>query len=1686
MVGTMRSERDRAITALIEQAEQVASARRAASGVDAQTTHQLLTAYFRHVAGEDLAGRDTEDVYGAAMSHFRQARLRPQGTATVHVSTPTVGEHGWSAAGHSVVEIVTDDMPFLVDSVTMYLAQHGHGIHLVVHPQLRVERDVTGRLLKLWTAATAPGEMWSADDGADPDDEVGLAESWIHVEIDRVAEVERMQALDDGLTAVLRDVRESVEDWAKLKSRAQSIVDELRTSPPPLDPEEVDEVAELLDWLADDHFTFLGYREYTLRRADDGDGDLLRAVPGSGLGILRSDPSSTSGRLPPPVAQRARDRELAIITKANSRSTVHRPAYLDYVSVKSFGDDGEVDGERRFLGLFSSAAYTESVTHIPVLRRKRQEVLDQLGFAPTSHSGKALLDLLETYPRDELFQTSADELVPTLHSVLHLQERRQLRLFVRQDPYLRYLSCLVYLPRDRYTTQVRVRMEAILANALVDGGADGSTGSDSIPEGVTVDYTARISESVLARLHFVVRPALGELVGEIDVHRVEELLGDATRSWTDDLAEAAYDILGEAEGARMIRRYGDAFPEAYKEDFGPRVAVSDLQRLDAVDQDSENGGIGLHLYEPADAPSGHGRFKVYRAGSPLSLTEVLPLFSSLGVEVVDERPYGVVPDGGTQPTAWVYDFGLRYDDVPAEDGRELFQDAFRACWRGEAEADGFNRLVLAAGLSWRKVSALRAYARWLRQAGSPFSQDYIEDTVLRHCGVARQLVDLFHARFDPGSHDLPADGESRVAKVADLEGRITTALEQVDSLDHDRILRAFVTAIGATVRTNYFNTRSGTHGGGEDDPDRAASAIALKLEPQRIDDLPRPRPRFEVFVYSPRVEGVHLRFGHVARGGLRWSDRREDFRTEVLGLVKAQTVKNSVIVPVGAKGGFYCKQLPDPAVDREAWLAEGVACYRAFISGLLDVTDNLKGEQVVPPPRVVRHDGDDAYLVVAADKGTATFSDIANEVAADYGFWLGDAFASGGSAGYDHKQMGITARGAWESVKRHFREMGVDCQREDFTCVGVGDMSGDVFGNGMLLSEHTRLLAAFDHRHVFVDPDPDAATSYAERRRLFELPRSSWADYDESLISAGGGVFPRTAKSIPVTEQMRAALGLAADDRRVTPAQLMRAILVADVDLLWNGGIGTYVKASTETQAEAGDKANDAIRVDGRELRANCVGEGGNLGLTQAGRVEYALAGGRITTDFVDNSAGVDTSDHEVNIKILLDRVVTAGDLTGKQRNALLEEMTDDVARLVLADNDGQNLTLANSLAMAPSLLHVHADWMQRLERAGLLDRDLEFLPDDKEIARRRDEDLGLTAPELAVLLAYTKIVLAGELTESDLPDDPFMRGHLFRYFPTAMRQEFRDQMDSHPLRREIVVTQLVNELVNSGGITFFQRLSGETGATASELTRAHAVAAELFGADQLGALVHELDHDVDAAVQTRMRLEIRTLTERASRWLVNHRWHFDAERTVEQVGTTVLQVVRSLPHILGGRDLERLQARAAALEQEGVPPEVALRTAALPPAYAALAVVEVARRLDRDPIQVARVHGTLGQELGMDQLYDRVLELPRQDRWQTMARAALRDDLQQVHAGLTEKVLTHAVAEGEESEQVGEPHQAEEPASDDAEHARADAMVAAWVAAEGSVLQRGRATLREICRDDSPDLARMSVGLRVARSLLG
>jgi glutamate dehydrogenase len=1618
------ASRDELLTATAEQAAALAT-----PDLHVGDLARYLRAYYRHVPVEDMAVAGPQRLAEVALEQARLAAHRPQGRALVRVRPAAEGGATFEP-GRAAVDIMTDDMPFLIDSLTMELARHNLDSYHVVHPQLVVRRDAIGDLREV------SGPLNGGRSG-----EQELVESWTHLEVDLRACSAPVDVLEIDLHRVLDDVRVAVEDYPRMQARATWLADRLAEEQGPGQPAET---VALLRWLADNHFTFLGYREYDLTEGADGMG--LRPVPGSGLGILRHDRrgSSAFASLPPEVRARAKEPQRLILTKANSRATVHRPSYLDYVAIKRVDDRGEVTGEYRFLGLYTQAAYHESITRIPVLRRKLANVLEAAGMTPDSHDGQDVMEILEGYPREELFQISAEELTPIALGVLALRERRQTRLFLRGDRYGRYMSCLVYLPRDRYTTVVRLRAQEILRQAF---------------GGVAVEYSATIGDSALARLHVVVRAQRGRQLAEVDAAELEAQIAAAVRSWDEDLAEEARARLGDTQSEVLLAECAGAIPETYKTDVPAAYALTDLIRVRDLQASGEQ--VAFDLWEAAGYSGGQPapgaaaaervwRLTIYRTGSPITLTDVLPRLQHMGVEVVDEHPYEFKGGALARPF-WIYDFGLRRSrtgdgERPGGTGpvKSLFEDALGALWRGRIEDDEFNALVLDARLSWRQAMVLRAYARYLRQAGSRFSQTYITRVLRSNTLVTRLLVRLFECRFDPARQA----GDTGLAEA--LTEEIRGELDDVAVLDHDRVLRAYLALIQATLRTNYFVVRPGQQPG-----------LVFKFDAAAVPDLPAPRPKYELFVYSPRLEAVHLRFGAVARGGLRWSDRSEDFRTEILGLAKAQEVKNSVIVPSGAKGGFVCKRLPD-ATDREAHQAEVLACYRAFISAMLDVTDNLQGGHVVPPTGVVRYDGDDPYLVVAADKGTATFSDTANEIAKSYGFWLGDAFASGGSEGYDHKKMGITARGAWESVKFHFATLGVDTQTTDFTVAGIGDMSGDVFGNGMLLSRRIRLVAAFDHRHIFLDPDPDPAVSFAERQRLFRLPRSSWADYDASLISAGGGVWPRTAKSIPVSAAAGRALGLDESVRALPPEQLISAILTAPVDLLWNGGVGTYIKASTQSHAEAGDRANDAVRVDATAVRARVIAEGGNLGVTQAGRIEYALAGGLINTDFIDNSAGVDTSDHEVNIKILLADSASRGELPAGERGRLLADMTDEVGRLVLRANYQQNRALAGSRAQAPEMLHVHSRMMRKMVRDGRLRRRLEVLPGDKEVAERRSAGLGLTVPEFAVLLANVKIGAEQEVLASALPDDPYLRSVLAAYFPAPLRQRFASQMDAHPLRREIITTAVVNDMVDRSGTTFLFRMNEETGASVPDITGAWLVARAVFDLAGFWAEVESLDGRVDVATQLALLLEGHKLGERATRWLLhNRRPPFDIAQTIDYFAGGVQTVASGLPKLLTGRDRSGFDDRLEQFTARGVPALLAERVAAMVPAYAAFDMVQIATASGRSVEETAEVYFDLADRLQITRLRDRITALPRDDRWNTMARAALRDDLYAAHAAITRNVL-----------EVTGPGSPEE-------------RLAVWVRRNDPVVRRSAQTLTEIWESDRFTVAMLSVAVRAIRTLV-
>jgi glutamate dehydrogenase len=1581
-----------------------------------------LRAYYQRVVTEDLA--PPSRLAAVAEAHARLGLKRPQGRALVQVRERSDAQlHPVSRSG-LVVDIVSDDMPYLVDSVTTELNRHEAEIQLLVHPVLRVRRDVTGALHAI-LGVCSDADM---DQAADPASGAGeLTESWIHVELGPPRDKVTADQLAAELRHVLDDVRVAVEDQRRMATAARALADDLGGEP---DSDQA-EFGDLLRWLADGNFLFLGYRVYDLVRTEDG--AALRPVPGSGLGILRhAKPGRASLRkLSSQVARRAQDPdERMVLAKANSRSTVYRANYLDYVSVKRLDPDGRVTGEFRFLGLYTHAAHTAPIADVPVLRRKLAQVLAAAGLTADGHDGKELIEILEDYPREELFEISAEELTPIALGVLRLSERKQTRLFLRRDRYGRYMSCLVYLPRDRYTTKVRLRAQGILREALY---------------GVSVDYSATVGDSALARLYVVVRGEPGRPVPQVDAAALERKLAEAVRSWDEDVAAEAIRRLGEERASQILELGGARIPETYKADVSAVDAVDDLSTMLRL---RESGAeFGVRLVEHPE----RWTLVVYRSGTPITLSDVLPQLQHLGLEVVDEHPY-TFRGSSAAGSFWIYEFGLRPLSAAASGSlREIFEDALSALWRGLTEDDGFNALVLTAGLTWREVTLLRACAKYLRQAGMRFSEDYVQRVLRSSPAITRLLVRLFESRFDP-TRQSGVD-ERCEAITEEIRGQ----LDEVSSLDADRILRSYLALIDATLRTNYYQvgSRSGVDG---------PQPLVLKLDPGSVPGLTEPRPKFEIYVYSPRLEAVHLRFGRVARGGLRWSDRLEDFRTEVLGLVKAQEVKNAVIVPAGAKGGFVCKRLPDPA-DREAYQAEVLASYQTFIAGMLDVTDNIEGDRVVPPPGVVRRDGDDTYLVVAADKGTATFSDTANEVAARYGFWLGDAFASGGSEGYDHKKMGITARGAWESVKWHFAALGLNPATDDFTAVGVGDMSGDVFGNGMLLSEHIRLVAAFDHRHVFVDPSPDPAASFAERSRLFALPRSSWADYDPALISPGGGVWPRSAKSVPVSPQARNALGIDATVSALSPDELISAILAAPVDLLWNGGIGTYVKASSESNADVGDRSNDAVRIDAPRLRARVVGEGGNLGFTQAARIEYSLAGGLMNTDFIDNSAGVDTSDHEVNIKILLADAIRDGAIPASGRHELLNEMTGEVASLVLRHNYGQNMALAVSRAQAPSLLHVHARYLRKLVRDKQLNPEQDVLPSERELAERRAAGRGLTSPELALVLAHTKISAAGDVLASSLPDDRYLRRVLDAYFPAPMRARFADRMEAHPLRREIITTSVVNEMIDTSGTTFLFRLIEETGASVPDLTRAWLVTREVFDMPAFWHQVEGLAGRVGIVAQITLLLEGRKLTERASRWLLhNRRPPFDIQATVGFFADGVRTVRAGLPKLLTGRDLAGFEERRDSYLDVGVPLDLAERVAAMVPEYSAFDIVQVASSAGRGIEETAEVYFDLADRLQIARLRDRITALPREDRWSTMARAALRDDLYAAHASLTKDVLGVSGSDGPRSP---------------------EARLAAWASRNESAVAMAAQTLGEIWESERFTFTTLSVALRAIRTLV-
>ena len=1563
-------------------------------GAKSSPMMDYVSAYFNNTDATALQARGVEFLVAQASAHLRLLDARPSASgARIRVFNPTPDEDGF-VSEHTIVQIIQDDMPFLVDSVTMAVNSLGHIAHWIVHPLLAAKLDEHGRVISAAPASRVP------------DDRTPI-QSFISIECDRLVSTADRQALALELERVLGDVRDAVEDWAAMLHRLHVVCAAPKGSA--LSSRGEQEGEAFLQWLADDNFTFLGARDYAL--GTDERGVSLQALSDTGLGILRGKVNTPLSHLPDEAQEFLSSDQLVLVTKAMTRSSVHRPAWLDCISVKKFDAKGQMVGESRFVGLYTSKAYTARVQTIPQIRLHAQHVLDASGVLPGSHAAKVLQAILETYPRDELFQVDSETLAVHALGILRLQEGQRTRLFVRRDPFGRFMSAQVFVPRDRYNTDLRTRIGQELMRSL---------------DGESIEFTPMLTDNPLARIHYLIRsrdvaPTSPDLAG------LEARIALLARRWEDDCRQRLLQQHGENRGLVLARRFANAFPSAYQNAFSIIVGADDASILSEL---STQSGLAVNLYRPIDASTGMLRLKLYSTVK-VALSDSLPVLERLGARVIDEQPYKIqTPDG--ESDLWIHDLGLTLPGgLSLTAVKERFESLFLQVWRGEVESDELNKLVLVTHLDGREISVLRAYNRYFKQLGFAFSQSYMESTLHKHAAVTQLLMDGFTARFDPG---LSSDREQRMAEVS---GRIEASLAEVESLDEDKILRQFHLAMQATLRTNFWQV----HQDGGPKP-----YLSFKFNPRSLPGVPEPRPLFEIWVYSPRTEGVHLRNGKVARGGLRWSDRREDFRTEILGLVKAQQVKNTVIVPAGSKGGFVLKNPPSPG-DREALMNEGVACYKIFLSGLLDLTDNLVQGAVVAPSQLVRHDPDDPYLVVAADKGTATFSDIANSVSRQYGFWLGDAFASGGSVGYDHKKMGITARGAWESTKRHFRNIGIDTQSTAFTVLGIGDMSGDVFGNGMLLSKHIALVMAFDHRHIFIDPRPDVVASYAERSRLFALPRSSWDDYDRSLISEGGGVYSRTAKSIKLSAAAQGLIGIEAPE--ISPIELLNAMLKAPVQLIYNGGIGTYVKASFESHVQVGDKSADAFRVSANELRCKAFVEGGNLGATQNGRIEFARRGGLIYTDAIDNSAGVDCSDHEVNIKILLNRVVEAGDLTLKQRNDLLAAMTDEVGRMVLVDNYYQTQALDAARHRARYLIDGQQRLIQFLEGQGRLDRAIEFLPGDDEIASRKAQGSGLSAPEGAVLMAYAKMWVFDQLLAMPVMDDSYLDSYLRDYFPTLMREQFASAIEQHPLRREIIATCVTNELVNRVGATFVHFLSSETAAGHGEVLRAYLLAREIFDLDALWAQVDALDGLVSSTVQLDALSFIHGVAQRATRWVLRAGAKPEAlQALIGRYQSACRELALMLRSNLPPPMLQAWDSRTAAQVEAGLPQDLALRLQSFEYLYPVLHMVDMAGDLQKPLDEVARVYWDVDVELSLSAWREQVDRLPTDTLWQTQARASSRDEVFATAVHISRKVLGGSV------------------------------QMLAWTEQHAGVLQRLRKLLQAVSAQPA-DLASVMVVLR-------
>jgi glutamate dehydrogenase len=1531
---------------------------------------RFVQQYYLSVSPEDLVNRSLLDLYGAVLSHWHYINQRLPGEAKVQVFNPQLERDGWQST-HTIIEISFDDVPFLVDSVSMALNVLNLNIHLIINiGNLKIIRDKSGKVLKL----------------AEPniDLESSHPEAVIYIEIDRQSDPTVLNNLANEIKQVLTDVNVVVEDWPHMRERASNGLEKLKEMAVKNDKRAFGEEIAFLEWVIEDHFTFLGYQEYDI--VNDNNKKKYQLIVDSKLGIsgikrYYSAVCEMSG-LPMVAESLLFSEEVIVVGKTNARSAVHRPTYTDFIIVKLFNDQGELTKALRFTGLYTAVAYNSSPRQIPLLRTKVNHILEKSGYLPRSHDSRALLNILETLPRDDLIQATEKELLDLSTSILHLQERKRIRLFVRHDLFGYFVSCLVFVPREKFTSALCDRMRDILLKGF---------------GGLEVEFSTRFSESSLARIHFVVRVDPKKTL-DYNLVSLETKLIETGKTWQDELRNALVEHCGEEEGNELLKRYRHAFPASYRESFAARVAIIDIEHFESLHDDHS---LRMSLYRPLEESEEIIRFKLFKKGTVIPLSEVVPILENMGLKIISERPYKLSPKNG-KDSYWINDYRMLYHKnkmIDTESIKDIFQEAFDNIWNGYAENDGFNRLILVAKLSWREIMILRAYAKYLWQTGFTFSQEYVEETLTTNADITVLLVELFKLRFDP-------EKTASDAKQLEQQQKIEKCLERISNLNEDRILRRYMQVILATIRTNYYQKGADHH---------AKPYFSFKLCSAKIPELPLPVPLYEIFVYSPRVEAIHLRAAKVARGGIRWSDRDEDFRTEILGLMKTQQVKNAVIVPMGAKGGFVVKKMPEGS--RDQIMEEVIYCYKTLIRGLLDLSDNYKGNEILHPENVVRYDDDDPYLVVAADKGTATFSDIANAISKEYGFWLGDAFASGGETGYDHKKMGITAKGAWESVKQHFQEMGQDINHQDFTVTGIGDMSGDVFGNGLLLSKHIKLIAAFNHEHIFLDPNPSPEKSFAERERLFELPRSTWKDYNADLISSGGGIYLRSAKSIELSVEIQQALGFFQE--KVVPNELIKAILKAEVDLLWNGGIGTYVKAVTETHAMVGDRTNDSVRVNGAELKCRVVGEGGNLGFTQFGRIEYAKLGGQLNTDAIDNSGGVNCSDNEVNIKILLNTVVDLGDLTEKRRNELLAEAQEEVSVLVLNNNTLQTKAISLAISQAVESIEMHGRLIKEMEKTGRLNRVLECLPGKEELIIRKTNQQGLTRPEIAVLMAYSKTLLKEAILASCLPEDDYFQDVLELSFPASLRQKFKPYMSSHRLKREIIATQMSNAVINEMGINFISRLQDETGSEPAEIVRAYTISRETYQAKALYEAINALKTTVESNIQHQMLQEVNRLIRRGARWfLQNKREALSLSHTIATFKDKITEIGEIFPKILPGYDNE-IENMTQYLINAHVPKALAYQVGGMSAMYSALDIIEAAQIYQLSIDKIASVYFAVGSRLELGWFRELIKKQPVGNHWEALARATFRDDLDRLQRRLTINIIQYGTTLADSTEPV-------------------------------------------------------------------